>query len=336
MTYRLAVNIAWQEDLGAGREAVLQKVEAADRAGAHSVWVEEAWARDAFSVLVLIAARTEQIQLATGIVNVFSRTPAALAQHFATLDEISGGRAIVGLGSSGPAVIEPLHGVPFRNPVARIADYVHIIRAILAGEPLDYEGVEVSAGGRFTLAFRPPRADVPVYLASLLPRSLRLTAGIADGWLPLWTPLEAMPELVQFIRERRPEDPEGSRRPFEVRSPGPVIVTDDVDRARGEVRGALAYYIARMGDFYARHLERIGYGDLVTSVREAWNEGGRGAAAEAVPDDMQQSCRFVTSDLAEARDRLAQQAEAGITIHQVDVRSDDPAEVERVFAALSA
>ena len=336
MTYRLALNIAWQEDLGAGREALLGTVEAADRAGVHSVWVEEAWARDAFTTLVLIAARTEQIQLGTAIVNVFSRTPAALAQHFATLDEVSGGRAIVGLGSSAAGVIETLHGTPFRRPVARTADYVSIIRAVFAGEPLDYEGAEVSAGGGMRLAFQPPRADVPIYIASLLPRSLRQTAEIADGWLPLWTPLEAMPELTRFVRDHRPEDAEASGREFNVRSPGALVVTDDVERARGVARGQLAYYIARMGDFYARHFTRLGHEELVESVRAAWQAGGRGAAAETVPPDMQQSCWFVTSDIGEARDRLAQQVEAGITLHRVEVDSDDPAEQERILAALGA
>ena len=186
------------------------------------------------------------------------------------------------------------------------------------------------------LAFQPPRADVPIYIASLLPRSLRQTAEIADGWLPLWTPLEAMPELVQFVRDHRPEDAEASGRQFNIRSPGALVVTDDVERARGVARGQLAYYIARMGDFYARHFTRLGHEDLVTSIREAWRAGGRGAAAEVVPDEMQQSCWFVTSDIAEARDRLAQQVEAGITLHRVEVDDDDPAGQERTLAALGA
>lgn len=336
MTYRLALNITWQDDLGPGQESILQRAEAADRAGVHSVWVEEAWGRDAFTTLVLIAARTEQIQLGTAIVNVFSRTPAVLAQHFATLDELSGGRAIAGLGSSAAGVIETLHGVPFRRPVARTADYVAIIRSVLAGEPLDYEGAEVSAGGGMRLAFQPPRADLPIYIASLLPRSLRQTAEIADGWLPLWTPLEAMPELVQFVHDHRPEDAAASGKEFNIRSPGALVVTGDAEAWKGVVRGQLAFYMARMGDFYAQHFTRLGHGDLVTSIREAWLEGGRRAAAEAVPDEMQQSCWFVTSDIAEARDRLAQQSEAGITLHRVEVHEDDPAEQERVLAALGA
>ena len=306
---RLALNIGWQDDLSTQREAVLAKAQAADRAGVHSVWVEEAWGRDAFSLLVQIADRTEQIQLATGIVNTFSRTPAALAQHFASLDEISGGRAIIGLGSSGPAVIEGLHG----------------------GEQLKYEGGAVAASGGFTLAFRPPRADVPVYLASLLPRSLRQLAGIADGWLPIWTPIEAVPELVESVQSGVP----ASRNGLEVRSPGQVIISERAEEMKNATRASLAFYIARMGDFYAQHLQRIGYEELVQSVRGAWKSDGRGAAVAAISEEAQQSFTFVTADVGEARDRLAQQAAAGITVHQVDVDSADPAEVAKRLAELA-
>ena len=328
---RLALNIGWQDDLSTQREAVLAKAQAADRAGVHSVWVEEAWGRDAFSLLVQIADRTEQIQLATGIVNTFSRTPAALAQHFASLDEISGGRAIIGLGSSGPAVIEGLHGVPFNKPLARTKDYVQILRTLLAGEQLKYEGGAVAASGGFTLAFRPPRADVPVYLASLLPRSLKQLAEIADGWLPIWTPIEAVPKLVESVQSGVP----ASRSGLEVRSPGQVIISERAEEIRNATRASLAFYIARMGDFYAQHLQRIGYEELVQSVRGAWKSDGRGAAVAAISEEAQQSFTFVTPDVGEARDRLAQQAAAGITVHQVDVDSDDPAEVGKRLAELA-
>ena len=175
MAYRLALNVGWREDLAARREALLAKIEAADRAGVDSVWVEEAWGRDAFSLLVQAAGRTERIGLATGIVNVFSRSPGALAQHFASLDELSGGRAIAGLGSSGPAVIEGLHGAPWRDPLRRTAECVRVLRALLAGEAADY-GDEAPEGARgFALAFRPPRPDLPIHIATLAPRSLRQT-----------------------------------------------------------------------------------------------------------------------------------------------------------------
>ena len=336
MAYRLALNVGWREDLAARREALLAKIEAADRAGVDSVWVEEAWGRDAFSLLVQAADRTERIGLATGIVNVFSRSPGALAQHFASLDELSGGRAIAGLGSSGPAVIEGLHGAPWRDPLRRTAECVRVLRALFAGEAADY-GDEAPEGARgFALAFRPPRPDLPIHIAALAPRSLRQTARIADGWLPIWTPLEAVPALVRSLRERLPDGASASGRPFEVRSPGPVILTDRPEAVRAAAKEALAFYVVRMGDFYARHLERIGHGELVRAVREAWRAGGREAAAAAVPDAVQQSCAFVTADAAEARDRLAQQAEVGVTLHQADADTDDPAEAERRFRALAA
>lgn len=336
MAYRLALNVGWREDLATRREALLAKIEAADRAGVDSVWVEEAWGRDAFSLLVQAADRTARIGLATGIVNVFSRSPGALAQHFASLDELSGGRAIAGLGSSGPAVIEGLHGAPYRDPLRRVAECVRVLRALLAGESADYGDAAPEGARGFALAFRPPRAEVPIYLAALSPRSLRQTARIADGWLPIWTPIEAAPELLGSLRERLPDGGAASGRPFDVRSPGPVILTGRPEAVRAEAKEALAFYVVRMGDFYARHLERIGHGDLVRAVREAWRGGGREAAAAAVPDAAQQSCAFVTADAAEARDRLARQAEAGVTLHQADVDTDDPAEAERRFRALAA
>ena len=115
-----------------------------------------------------------------------------------------------------------------------------------------------------------------------------------------------------------------------------MILTDRPEAVRADAKEALAFYVVRMGGFYARHLERIGHGELVRAVREAWRDGGREAAAAAVPDAVQQSCAFVTADAAEARDRLAQQAEAGVTLHQADADTDDPAEAERRFRALAA
>src|SRR6266404_9808800 len=138
MGYKIALGVNWQ-----GKpdfKGMIERARAADEAGAHSIWVAEAWGRDAFTSLTLLAEHTRRIGLATGIVNTYSRTPAALAQHFATLDELSGGRMIIGLGTSGYRVIEHWHGVPFQPALTRLREYVEIIRMILAGEPLKYSG----------------------------------------------------------------------------------------------------------------------------------------------------------------------------------------------------
>jgi alkanesulfonate monooxygenase SsuD/methylene tetrahydromethanopterin reductase-like flavin-dependent oxidoreductase (luciferase family) len=232
---RLSVGLDWQGDLD--REAVFEQVQAADRGGVHSVWVAEAWGRDAFSLLTQLAERTARIQLATGIVNVFSRSPGALAQHFATLDELSGGRAIIGLGASGPQVIEHFHGVPFEKPLARVRETIEVINTLMSGEPLMHRGEVFRLERGFTLRFRPVRPHIPVFVASMGARSVRQTAEIADGWLPIWTPLPHLADEVARFRQaaaRAGRDP-GARL---VRSAGTTVVTTDPARAQNAARRA--------------------------------------------------------------------------------------------------
>jgi len=138
MARNLAIGVNWQGKLDF--KAVIERAKIADEAGIHSIWVAEAWGRDAFTMLTLLAEHTRKTQLATSIVNIYSRTPAALAQHFGTLDELSNGRMIIGLGTSGPQVIEHFHGVQFNPPLTRMKEYVEIINMIMAGTPLNFEG----------------------------------------------------------------------------------------------------------------------------------------------------------------------------------------------------
>src|SRR5918996_3220713 len=165
MARKVSIGINWQGSLD--YNALIEKVHIADAVGVHSVWVPEAWGRDAFTILALLADRTKQTQLGTAIVNIYSRTPAALAQHFATLDELSGGRMIIGLGTSGHRVIEHFHGVPFQPSLTRLREYVEIIRMILAGEPLKYQGQLFRLERGFRLRFPPVRSSIPIFIASL-------------------------------------------------------------------------------------------------------------------------------------------------------------------------
>jgi alkanesulfonate monooxygenase SsuD/methylene tetrahydromethanopterin reductase-like flavin-dependent oxidoreductase (luciferase family) len=164
MARKISISINWQGALD--YKALLERVQIADAAGVHSAWVAEAWGRDAFTILTLMADRTKNIQLGTAIVNTYSRTPAALAQHFATLDELSGGRMIIGLGTSGPQVIEHFHGVKFNPPLTRIKEYVEILNALMRGEPLKYNGKLFNLQRGFTLRFAPVRNHIPIYLAT--------------------------------------------------------------------------------------------------------------------------------------------------------------------------
>src|SRR6266545_4645009 len=162
MARKVSISFNWQGPMD--YDQALARVRLADEAGVDTAWVAEAWGRDCFTMLALMARETQRIHLGTGIVNTYSRTPAALAQHFATLDELSGGRMIIGLGTSGPQVIEHFHGVKFNPPLTRMKEYVEIINTLMRNEPLKYSGKLFNLQRGFTLCFTPVRNHIPIYL----------------------------------------------------------------------------------------------------------------------------------------------------------------------------
>jgi F420-dependent oxidoreductase-like protein len=331
MPRKICISLDWQQL--SDRDRLLRQVEIADRAGVDTVWVAEAWGRDAFTILTLLATRTKRIKLGTGIVNVYSRTPAALAQHFATLDEISEGRAVAGFGTSGPQVIEHFHGVPFKPAVTRMRETIQIMNMLIAGQPLNFEGKLFKLGRGFKLRFEPIRPHIPIWVASLNPAALKMTAELADGWMPIMIPATHLAAELASFRERvtaagRPADAVAVRAPDRV-----VVALEDAQRARRQAAGTLAFYIARMGTFYGSQLERFGYGDAVAAVRKAWNESGSEAGIDAVPDSLLDQITTVGS-AADCAARLDQEARAGISLHNVSVQTRNEADLERAFAEL--
>ena len=331
MPRRLSIRVDVDGELD--RERLFDYVGAADEAGVEAVFVPETWGRDAFSTLVQLAERTERIRLATGIVNVFSRSPAALAQHFATLDELSGGRAIVGLGTSGPQVVEHFHGVQFGRSATRLREVVQIVRMLLAGKPLRFEGTLFRLERGFTLRFTPARRPPPIYLATFRPAGVTLTADLADGWMPMMIPIDRLAGEVERFRALVAAVGRDSALVV-IRSPGEVTVARDVAAERHRQARTLAYYVARMGHFYAAHLTDMGRGEEVARIRQAWAEGGSTAGAVAVSPDMLDGLALVGSVEICAR-RLDEQADAGVDLHQVRVAGlDDAEELRDVFAQL--
>ncbi len=349
MARKICISLDWQQL--SDRERILRQVEIADRAGVDTVWVAEAWGRDAFTILTLLATRTSRIKLGTGIVNVYSRTPAALAQHFATLDEISGGRAVAGFGTSGPQVIEHFHGVPFKPTITRLRETIQIFDMLLAGEPLRFQGKLFKLERGFTLRFDPVRKHIPVWLATLNPKALALTAELADGWMPImiprshlaseiadgWMPImiprSHLASEIAAFRERvvaagRPADAVAVRAPDRV-----VVALDDPAKAKRAAAGTLAFYIARMGTFYGAQLERFGWGDAVARVRKAWSEKGSEAGIDAVPEELLAETTTVGS-IEECKERLDAEARAGVALHNVAVQTRSEAEYERVLGEL--
>src|SRR5208337_1818080 len=226
---------------------VIERVKIADQAGIDSMWADEAWGRDAFTLLTLLAEHTTKIKLGTSIVNIYSRTPAALAQHFATLDELSGGRMIIGLGTSGPQVIEHFHGIKFNPPLTRLKEYVDIINMIMAGTPLNYEGKLFKLGRGFTLRFEPVRKHIPIFIASLNRKSVEFTAQKADGWLPVMIPISSLKKAIADFRAIATAAGRDAAA-VAVMSPGVVHIAADAARARASQAGNTAFYVARMGN----------------------------------------------------------------------------------------
>ncbi|MEZ4479980.1 MAG: LLM class flavin-dependent oxidoreductase [Dehalococcoidia bacterium] len=293
---------------------------AADLAGVHSLWVNEGFGHDAFSGLALLARETQHVRLGTSIVNIYSRTPGALAQHFATIDELSGGRVIIGLGASARGVVERFHGLPFASPLARLEETVSLLRSYWKREPFSHNGAVFQVERALPMGARPVQPSPPVWLATMAPASVRLTASIADGWIPAWIPND---RVRTNIRQLRGWAALVGRKPsaVSVRSPGTTIVATDAGelaRIRESQRDALAFFIARNGDFYYRQFVRQGLAAEAALIRDAWSRGGRTEAGAALPADLESNFGFV-GDVDACRAHLAAQSALGVDLHMVSL-----------------
>ncbi|MBQ11167.1 MAG: LLM class flavin-dependent oxidoreductase [Planctomyces sp.] len=301
--------------LGAGQEISdddrISIAQLADRLGYHTFFTGESWGRDAFTMLTMIACHTQSIRVGTGIVPVFSRSPALIAQTIASLDQISKGRAILGLGSSGKLLIEQWHGQSFEKPVARTREYIEIIRKALAGQPLNHEG-EFFRLGRFRLGSPPLQENIPIYLASLGPRNLELTGQLGDGWLPIWLHHQRLPGLKAEIGEAANK----VGRDISQITVAPQIIChvadspEELQETKQQVRAHMAYYIGGMGQYYYNLFSRSGFQDEANAVREAWSAGDRTKATAAVSEDMLENITVI-GDAASCRAKLDRFRSAG-------------------------
>ena len=314
--------------------ATVEKVRIADRLGYDSVWVPETWGYDAVSSLAELALATERIKLGSGIVNVFSRSPALLAATFATLDERSGGRMLLGLGASGANVIEHWHGVPFDRPLRRLREYVAIVRLILRREKLQYAGEIFKLARGFKLQFTPLREQLPIYIAAIAPRSIAQAGAIADGVIPTYWPSAEYPVLQRLLDDGALAE---GRAPGNARV-APFITTAVIadegqrERARQVARGPLAFYVGRMGRFYAEMLARRGFAEEVAAIQRAWADGPKAASA-AVSDALLDATALVGTP-AEVRAKLRAWAALGVDQPLLTMPLGTPDEAGRVLAAL--
>ena len=301
------------------RELMVQWVRHAERLGVDLAFSAEAWWSDAVSPLAWLADKTERIRLATGIMQVTARTPAMTAMSALTLHDLTDGRFVLGLGASGPQVVEGLHGVPYRAPLTRLRETVEICRMIFAGEKVRYEGkvhrlpLPDSEGKAIRIAHEP--VDIPIYLATLGPNSLRYTGEAANGWLGTSFSPDHPDAHLSFLKEgleasgRTPGD-------LDLCVSVRVEIGEDVEAMIERRRSGVAFNMGGMGsastNFYNDAFKRAGYEDDAVAIQRLWLDGRREEAARRVPDAMVTEFQALgTPEMV--RDRLARYREVGVT-----------------------
>jgi F420-dependent oxidoreductase-like protein len=270
----------------------------ADRLGFHSVWTAEAYGSDVLTPLTWVAAHTEKINVGTAIMQMPARAPTATAMAAATLDTLTNGRMLLGIGASGPQVAEGWYGQEYGKPLKRTREYVEIVRLALKREgPLEYHGeyydIPIKGGtglGKpLKLITKPLRSDIPIYLAAIGPKNVALAGEIADGWLPVFFSPQRSEIFMEYLNngfERRGGRPEN----FDIAASTTVVMGDDVDACRSMVKPYLALYIGGMGargkNFYNDLACRLGYEAAAKEVQDLYLDGKKNEATAAIPDEL--------------------------------------------------
>lgn len=322
---RISVNLPWNPDFV---DTFVARAHLADEMGIDTICVIEGYGHDAITGMALLAHETTNVRIASAIVNVFSRTPATMAQSFGTIDQLSGGRVVIGLGASAPGAIERFHGVKFERPFARIRETVELIRLYWSRERFSYEGPTINVERALVSGMVPVQPTPPIHLATLNPTSVRMTAELADGWMPTWIPNDRIADSVAQMQQWS-LDAGRPAHAVEVRSPGSATVLPDPERQADIDRAfaqGLAFFAVRNGPGYFHQFEREGFAEEVAAMREAWQSGGVGAATEIAMDIAPQFS--VRGSIQDCAAHLDDQSAQGVDLHQVSVDTDD----DRVWA----
>jgi alkanesulfonate monooxygenase SsuD/methylene tetrahydromethanopterin reductase-like flavin-dependent oxidoreductase (luciferase family) len=273
-----------------------------------SVWIGEAWGRNAVPLIARLLRETKRIDVCSGILNVYSRTPALLAMTANTLADLSGGRFRLGLGTSGPAVIEDFHGVPFEAPLRRTREYIEIVRGFLHGHEVEYEGEFFEVSG-FTIDMS-THHDCPIYVAAIGETNRQLAGEFADGWMPLLVPSTGLSDALDAV-ERGAARGDRGLSDLNISPWVPCCISQtDPDAARDHVRSLVGFYFGAMGEYYARTAAEFGFGDAVDAVRDGWEREGLTGASAAVTDELVAAFGAAGTP-AEAQQSFDRFAEAG-------------------------
>ena len=323
---------------GGFKEAVAE-IQELERAGLDLVWVPEAYSFDAPSAMGYIAACTERVTIASGILPVYSRTPSLLAMTAAGVDYLSDGRCMLGLGASGPQVIEGFHGVPYVAPVARIRETIDICRMVWRRERVQHMGKHyqiplpqdqgTGLGKPLKLINHPVREEIPIAVASLGPTSVAMTAELADAWLPAFYTAEAAQDVWGDALSKGAARRDPNRAPLEVFAGGMVAIGDSQEHLRDLARPQAALYIGGMGarskNFYNDIFSKSGYANEAKQIQDLYLSGDRKGAEAAIPDEYLAKSSLIGPD-GFVKDRLYALKESGVNALNVSLAGADRAE----------
>ena len=314
---RISVSIGSAYYDGSNWADVVDYVKAADRLGVDAAWSAEAWGMEAVSSLGYLAAVTENIRLGSGIMQISARTPAMTAMTALSLGQISGDRFNLGLGVSGPQVVEGLHGEAFAHPLGRLREYIDIVRLGITGERMVYDGKHYvlprpGGEGKALKSSIPPKPDMPIYLATLGPKSLELTGELADGWLGTSFIPEHGDVLLDPIRAGAAKAGR-TIADIDIQTNAQIAVSEDVDGLIATYRPGMAFTLGGMGsattNFYNSAYSRAGYADVCAEVQRLWVDGDKAGAAAAVPEELVLAAYMIgTEDMVRDRVRAAETA----------------------------
>ncbi|GAA1875371.1 LLM class F420-dependent oxidoreductase [Pseudonocardia ailaonensis] len=327
---KLSTQLPYSDDPVAGATRIVEL----EKAGLDVVWVAEAYSYDAVSLMGFLAARTERLEIGSGILPIYSRTPTLTAMTAAGLDALSGGRALLGLGTSGPQVIEGFHGVPFDKPVTRTREVIEICRQVWRREKIDHHGLYdiplsggTGLGKPLKLINHPLRERIPIWVAALGDRNVEMTAELAEGWLPHVVVPERMEQAFGDTLRAGAAKRDPALGPLQMTGGGFLALEEEMwEPARQAARGMYALYVGGMGargkNFYNTVMQRQGWGDAAKLVQDLYLDGKPQEAAAALPDEFIDQATLIGPP-SFVKERIAALHEAGITHLQVNAVTND-------------
>src|ERR1700722_11441123 len=311
------------------RKMYLRAAQLADELGYHSFWLPEAWGYEVFALLTEMAVLTKRIQLGTGIINVFSRTPGLIAMSAATVDEISEGRLILGVGTSGKNVIEGFHGRPFDKPLSQVRDVIKVTRALLAGQKQSDAGATLAQYRPFKLEMKPLRPAIPIYVAALRQKAIEQIGECADGWIPTFWPYDRLAEGKAWIAAgalRAGRDASNI-----VTAPFTTALPMAGAGGTAMAKQIIAFYVGGMGDYYIELLTRFGFGEDCKKVAGLYQDKAtRARAADAVSDAMIEALT-ITGDPAHCVAELRRRRSLGMDLPILNLPTNMPWEMVEAF-----